>query len=103
MQETYLPAFQACVREGQAASVMCSYNAVNGVPACANADLLQTTLRDQWGFQGFVVSDCGAVQATWWPHKLTKYVNYTLCRLPLPPSPPCQPYNRIPLPSMKPS
>ncbi|KAK9844957.1 hypothetical protein WJX74_009041 [Apatococcus lobatus] len=72
LQETYLPAFEACVREGQAASVMCSYNAVNGVPACANPDLLQTTLREQWGFGGFVVSDCGAVQATWWPHKLTE-------------------------------
>ena len=41
MEESYLPAFQACVQDGGAASVMCSYNAVNGTPSCANQDLLQ--------------------------------------------------------------
>jgi len=61
MVETYLAAFRTAVVEGQAASVMCVYNAVNGVPGCASEDLLQKRLREQWGFQGYVVSDCGAV------------------------------------------
>jgi len=59
--DTYLPAFRAAVVEGHAGSVMCSYNAVNGQPACANEFLLQQTLRGAWHFQGYVVSDCGAV------------------------------------------
>lgn len=59
--DTYLPAFHAAVTEGHAESVMCAYNAVDGVPACANERLLQHTLRDAWKFQGHVVSDCGAV------------------------------------------
>ena len=40
---------------------MCAYNAINGQPACANQFLLQDQLRGKWGFQGYVVSDCGAV------------------------------------------
>ena len=47
--------------EGKADSVMCAYNAINGQPACANEFLLQDQLRGKWGFQGYVVSDCGAV------------------------------------------
>jgi len=61
LNATYLPAFRAAMIEGKAYSLMCAYNAVNGVPACANTDLLQKTLRDAWGFNGYVVSDCGAV------------------------------------------
>ncbi len=61
LEETYLPAFRATITEGNAQSIMCAYNAVTGVPACANNDLLQNKLRKQWGFKGFVVSDCGAV------------------------------------------
>jgi beta-glucosidase len=61
LEDTYLPAFRAAVVEGKVASVMCSYNAVNGTPACANTDLLQSTLRDRWHFKGFVASDCNAV------------------------------------------
>ena len=61
MVDTYLPAFRAAVTEGHAGSVMCAYNAVNGQPACANEFLLQQELRGAWGFQGYVVSDCGAV------------------------------------------
>ena len=61
LEDTYLPAFRATVVEGRADSVMCSYNAVDGVPACANKFLLQTTLRDAWKFQGYLTSDCGAV------------------------------------------
>jgi len=59
--DTYLPAFRAAVTEGHAGSVMCAYNAINGIPACANQFLLQDQLRDKWGFQGYVVSDCDAV------------------------------------------
>src|SRR5580698_5253555 len=59
--DTYLPAFRAAVTEGHAGSVMCSYNAINGQPGCANEFLLQDQLRGKWGFQGYVVSDCGAV------------------------------------------
>ncbi|XP_065885783.1 uncharacterized protein [Dysidea avara] len=59
--ETYLPAFEACVREGNAGSIMCSYNAVNGVPSCANSFLQNTIVREQWGFEGYIVSDCGAI------------------------------------------
>ncbi len=59
--DTYLPAFEAAVREGKVASVMSAYNAIDGVPAPANAFLLQKILRDKWGFEGHVVSDCGAV------------------------------------------
>jgi beta-glucosidase len=49
------------VTEGKAGSVMCAYNAIEGQPACANEFLLQDQLRGKWGFQGYVVSDCGAV------------------------------------------
>jgi beta-glucosidase len=59
--DSYLPAFHAAVTEGRAESVMCAYNAVDGLPACANPRLLQHYLRDEWKFQGHVVSDCGAV------------------------------------------
>ncbi len=68
---TYLPAFRAAVIEGQADSIMCVYNAVNGTPGCASADLLQKRLRDGWGFQGYVVSDCGAVNDIFQNHKHT--------------------------------
>src|SRR5690349_8715486 len=60
--DTYLPAFRAAVVEGHAGSVMCAYNAINGQPACASEFLLQHTLRGAWQFQGYVVSDCGAVR-----------------------------------------
>ncbi len=62
MLDTYEPAFRAAVTEGKAGSVMCAYNAINGQPACANEFLLQDQLRGKWGFQGYVVSDCGAVR-----------------------------------------
>ncbi len=60
--DTYLPAFRATVTEGKADSVMCAYNSINGEPACANEFLLGDQLRGKWGFQGYVVSDCGAVR-----------------------------------------
>jgi beta-glucosidase len=61
LEETYLPAFRAAVVEGHVRSVMCAYNAIDGMSACANSVLLQEHLRDAWGFTGFVVSDCGAI------------------------------------------
>jgi beta-glucosidase len=60
--DSYAPAFRAAVTEGKAGSVMCSYNAINGQPACASEFLLQDQLRGKWGFQGYVVSDCDAVR-----------------------------------------
>ncbi|MEJ2009637.1 MAG: glycoside hydrolase family 3 C-terminal domain-containing protein [Acidobacteriota bacterium] len=62
MEDTYLPAFRAAIVKGHAGSVMCAYNAINGAPACASPFLLQHTLRGAWQFQGYVVSDCGAVR-----------------------------------------
>jgi beta-glucosidase len=59
--DTYLPAFRATVTEAKAGSVMCAYNDINGQPACANEFLLNDQLRGWWNFQGYVVSDCGAV------------------------------------------
>ena len=61
LQDTYLPAFHAAISEAGAASIMCSYNRINGKPACANSWLLTNTLREQWDFNGAVISDCGAV------------------------------------------
>jgi len=61
LRETYLPAFEAAVREGGALSVMCAYNRVFGDPACASDRLLRDVLRGEWRFQGYVVSDCWAI------------------------------------------
>ncbi|HUV97412.1 MAG TPA: glycoside hydrolase family 3 N-terminal domain-containing protein, partial [Acidobacteriaceae bacterium] len=60
--DTYLPAFRATLVDAKAGSVMCAYNSINGEPACANQFLLDTMLRGKWNFQGYVVSDCGAVR-----------------------------------------
>jgi beta-glucosidase len=64
LQEIYLPAFRAAVEQGDAWSIMAAYNAVNGTPACENADLLKTKLREEWGFKGFVVTDWFAARST---------------------------------------
>ncbi|WP_414648282.1 glycoside hydrolase family 3 protein [Dyella sp.] len=61
LEATYLPAFRAAITEGHAGSIMCAYNALHGTPACANDPLLTKLLRDDWGFKGYVVSDCDAV------------------------------------------
>ena len=52
------------MREGNAASIMCSYNAVNGVPSCANKFLQNTIVREQWGFEGYIVSVSVSLQLT---------------------------------------
>jgi beta-glucosidase len=69
LDETYLAAFRAAIVEGKADSVMCAYNSLDGAPACANTDLLQKRLRGEWGFQGYVVSDCGAVSDIYHGHQ----------------------------------
>jgi len=61
LTDYYMPGFKACVQEGRGLGIMCSYNAVNGVPMCANQKLLTDVLRGQWGFDGYVTSDCGAI------------------------------------------
>ncbi|MEP6899517.1 MAG: glycoside hydrolase family 3 C-terminal domain-containing protein [Rhodanobacter sp.] len=61
LEATYLPAFRAAISEGHAGSVMCAYNALHGTPVCADSALLTTLLRKNWGFAGYVVSDCDAV------------------------------------------
>lgn len=60
LREIYLPAFEAAVKEGGVGTVMCSYNKVNGTYACENEHLLTAVLRDDWGFDGFVLTDYGA-------------------------------------------
>jgi beta-glucosidase len=65
LYETYLPQFERVVREGKVAGVMGAYNSVNGVPACASSFLLDDLLRKQWGFEGYVVSDCDAIRDIW--------------------------------------
>ncbi len=61
LREYYLPAFRACITEGGAYSIMSAYNAVNSIPCTASKKLLTDILRGEWGFKGYVVSDCGAV------------------------------------------
>ncbi|MCL5996449.1 MAG: glycoside hydrolase family 3 C-terminal domain-containing protein [Chloroflexi bacterium] len=61
LRETYLPAFKATITEAKAVSIMGAYNRTNGEPCNASPTLLQQILRDEWGFQGYVVSDCGAI------------------------------------------
>ncbi|HTJ29797.1 MAG TPA: glycoside hydrolase family 3 N-terminal domain-containing protein, partial [Acidobacteriaceae bacterium] len=61
LEETYLPAFRTTVIDGHVDSVMCAYNAIDTWSACANKNLLVDHLRNAWKFQGFVVSDCGAI------------------------------------------
>ncbi len=72
LREYYLPAFEACIRRGHAESIMSAYNAINGIPCTANPWLLNKVLRDEWGFKGYVVSDCGAVGNVWEDHHFTK-------------------------------
>lgn len=72
LRETYLPAFKACVVEGGAYSVMGAYNRTNGEPCCASKTLLQDILRDEWNFDGYVVSDCGAILDIHAHHKATE-------------------------------
>ena len=69
LRDTYLPQFRAAIQEGGANSVMCAYNSVDGKPACANSRLLDQILRHEWNFNGYVVSDCGAIGDVYQTHK----------------------------------
>ncbi|TVR67849.1 MAG: glycoside hydrolase family 3 protein, partial [Spirochaetaceae bacterium] len=71
LRDTYLPAFEALVRHEGVEAVMGSYNRVNGEPACASPTLLGKILREEWGFQGHVVSDCWAIRDFHEHHKIT--------------------------------
>jgi beta-glucosidase len=72
LRQTYLPAFEACVKEAKAVSVMGAYNRVNGEPCCASPTLLQQILRQEWGFAGYVVSDCMAITDIYRHHQVVK-------------------------------
>ncbi len=65
LHETYLPQFEMAVREGHVGGVMGATNSIDGIPACANTFLLTDLLRKQWGFDGYVVSDCDAIHNIW--------------------------------------
>ncbi len=69
--ETYLPPFKAVVQEGNARSIMSSYYSMNGIPNTADRKLLTDILRNQWGYDGYVVSDCGAIIGIQWGHYYT--------------------------------
>ncbi|XAR72962.1 Xylan 1,4-beta-xylosidase [Bertholletia excelsa] len=62
LEDTYQPPFKSCVEEGHVSSVMCSYNRVNGIPACADPNLLQGVVRGQWNLDGYIVSDCDSIE-----------------------------------------
>jgi len=70
LRESYLPHFEAGIREGGAYSLMCAYNRVDGKAACGSDMLLKDILRGEWGFRGYVVSDCGAVDDIYARHKV---------------------------------
>ncbi len=72
LRETYLPAFEACVREAGVESVMGAYNRTNGEPCCGSYRLLRDILRDEWGFTGHVVSDCWAIRDFHTHHRVTR-------------------------------
>lgn len=69
--DTYLPAFKALVQEGQVRQVMCAYQRLDDEPCCGSNRLLQTILREQWGYKYMVVSDCGAVSDFYTSHKVS--------------------------------
>lgn len=72
LREYYFPAFERCVKEGHAASIMTAYNALNGVPCTCNPWLIQKVLRKEWNFDGYVVSDCGGPSLLVNAHKYVK-------------------------------
>lgn len=69
-RETYLPQFEMGIKEGKAYSLMCAYNRYNGEACCGSDKLLTDILRTEWGFEGYVVSDCGAVADIYRGHKV---------------------------------
>ncbi|KAL6493164.1 hypothetical protein OROGR_032923 [Orobanche gracilis] len=74
LADTYQPPFRKCIKEGRASGIMCAYNRVNGVPNCADYNLLTKTARKEWDFNGYITSDCDAVSII--------HDNYKYARLP---------------------
>ena len=72
MEETYLPAFEACIRDAKVESVMGAYNRTNGEPCCGSKALLVDTVRGKWGFEGHIVSDCWAIRDFHEGHMVTE-------------------------------
>jgi beta-D-xylosidase 4 len=75
LAEYYMPPFQQCARDSKVGSFMCSYNAVNGIPTCADTYVLQTILRDHWNWtdsNNYITSDCEAVEDIYLNHKYAK-------------------------------
>ena len=70
LRESYLPHFETGIREGRAYSLMCAYNRVDGRAACGSDMLLKDILRGEWGFRGYVVSDCGAIDDIFQRHRI---------------------------------
>lgn len=77
LYEYYFPAYEACVKEANVQSVMTAYNAFNGSAPSASSWLLKDILRNKWGFNGFVVSDCGAIGVIYWQHRITDSLEET--------------------------
>ncbi|CAH1443281.1 unnamed protein product [Lactuca virosa] len=72
LADTYQPPFQSCIQRAGASGIMCAYNRVNGVPNCADENLLSNIARKQWGFKGYITSDCDAVSIIYDVHKYAK-------------------------------
>lgn len=72
LAESYLPAFETCVKEADVEGVMGGYNRINGEPACGSYHFIQEILREKWGFKGYYVSDCGAIKDFHMHHMVTK-------------------------------
>ncbi|XP_022988690.1 beta-xylosidase/alpha-L-arabinofuranosidase 2-like [Cucurbita maxima] len=72
LEDTFQPPFKSCVIDGNVASVMCSYNQVNGKPTCADPDLLAGVIRGQWKLNGYIVSDCDSVEVLYNKQHYTK-------------------------------
>ncbi|CAN1810668.1 Beta-D-xylosidase 4 [Linum perenne] len=72
MDDTFQPPFKSCVIDGNVASVMCSYNQVNGIPTCADPDLLAGVIRGQWKLNGYIVSDCDSLDVYYKSQRYTK-------------------------------
>ncbi|THU57496.1 hypothetical protein C4D60_Mb03t04150 [Musa balbisiana] len=82
MEDTFQPPFRSCVEQGRATCVMCSYNRVNGVPTCADYNLLTKQAKNLWGLDGYIASDCAAVDfiygASHYAKTLEEAVSYAL-------------------------
>jgi beta-glucosidase-like glycosyl hydrolase len=77
LMDTFMPPFKSCVEGGQASSIMCSYNEVNGIPSCANHLYNTEYARNEWGFQGYITGDCGAVDDVQNTHHYTNNPDQT--------------------------